>query len=626
MPCLARFALLVPTVALLLSACGGGGGGGGGSPLPTAPAVVRATADDQAIAISWTPVNGATSYNVYMATTSGVNKTNGTKHTAVSTPFVKTGLTNGTTYYFVVTAVNSAGESSESALASAAPAAAADDPLYTAQWHLNNTLQAGEDANVEPAWSNACGSTTCRGDGVRIAVIDDGLEIGHEDLVFNVEPNQSYNYLTNTVDPTPSDTESAHGTAVAGVAAARDDNGLGVRGVAPRARLVGYNLLQQLTLSNAADAMTRNSANVAVSSNSWGPPDGSGQLFASDQPWRDAVATGLAQGRGGKGTVYVWAAGNGAQGGDNSNYDGQANFRGVIAVGAVKDDGTKASYSERGANLWVSAPSGDFCNNSRTTVTTDLMGSAGFNDNGISTSGYPDELADGNYTQCFNGTSSATPVVSGVVALMLQANPALSWRDVRLILAETARTNDPANADDGLGWQMGAAIPGGGGGSYVFHHHYGFGVVDADAAVARAKTWTNVGPELTCTASRNVNIAIPDDGSVAQDQVTVSGCGIGAIEFIEITFTSNHTYAGDLTIALVSPNGVVSILAETHVCNDGSVAVACSPGYEDGWVFGSAVHLGEAADGPWTLRVLDGAAGDTGNINAWSLKFYGRAS
>lgn len=620
-----RFLLagLLPTL-LVLSACGGGGGGGG-TPLPAAPAAVRALADDQAVAVTWTPVNGATSYNVYLGTTSSVSKTTGTKHTGVALPFVKTGLSNGTTYYFVVTAVNSAGESAESAVASAAPAAPAADPLYSLQWHLKNEIQAGEDAHVEAAWAQTCGATSCRGDNVRIVVVDDGLEIGHEDLAFSVEPDASYNYVTGTVDPTPADTTSYHGTAVAGVAAARDHNGLGVRGVAPRARLAGYNVLQNSTLANKADAATRNSAAVAVSSNSWGPPDGTGQLSDPTQTWRDAILAGLASGRGGKGTVYTWAAGNGHQDGDNSNYDGQANFRGVIAVAAVMDDGTKASYSERGANLWVSAPAGDFCNNSRTTVTTDLSGAAGMNNNGTSADGYPFELADGDYTMCFNGTSSATPVVSGVVALMLQANPDLSWRDVRLILAETARHNDPSNSDDGLGWQTGAAKVSGG--NYRFHHNYGFGVVDADAAVALAKTWTNVGPQLTpCQASRNnVNIAIPDDGPVVQDQVSVSGCGIGKIEFIEITFTSNHTYAGDLTIALVSPSGVWSILAETHVCNDGSAVVACDPGYS-GWVFGSAAHLGEAANGTWTLRVLDGAADDTGSIGSWSLKFYGRAS
>jgi kexin len=201
---------------------------------------------------------------------------------------------------------------------------------------------------------------------------------------------------------------------------------------------------------------------------------------------------------------------------------------------------------------------------------------------------------------------------------------------VRLILAETARQNDPFNNADGVGWQLGASTPDGTS-NYLFHHDYGFGVVDADAAVSRAKTWSNVNVELTpCTVSRSPNLDIPDPpdestpATPVSDVVTVSGCGIGKIEFIEVTFTSNHTYAGDLSIALQSPSGVVSSLAETHICNDGTQAVPCVP--YNGWVFGSAVHLGEAANGDWTLRVLDGFLLDTGKINSWSLKFYGRAS
>jgi kexin len=500
------------------------------------------------------------------------------------------------------------------------------DPLYADQWHLKNTGQAGgtpgEDINVEPVWANY------KGDGLRIAVVDDGLEIAHEDLADNVVDGCSYDYIDRDANPDSGD--YSHGTSVAGLAAARDLNDLGVRGAAPHAYLVGYNVLQNLTTQNEADAMIRYISSVAIFSNSWGAPDYTGFLYPSNATWRNAVETGLAAGRGGLGAIYTWAAGNGDTGAcpsvgcvDNSNYDGQANSRGVIAVGAVNDQGVKSSYSERGANLWVSAPGGEFCDTHAIT-TTDRSGSAGFNDNGNNIEFGNVDYPDGNYTKCFNGTSAATPLVSGTIALMLQANPNLGWRDVRLILAQTARKNDPADSD----WTTNGA-------GYNINHNYGFGVVDAQAAVTAAQTWTNVGPEVTfATALSSPNLAIPDcptqscnPGTTTgvSNTITVNGSGINSIEFVEITFSANdHTYFGDLQVTLTHVDtGTQSILAERHICLDSQQnIVQCTPSYNR-WVFGSARHLGEAADGNWTLTVKDLAGGDKGHFKSWMLKFYG---
>lgn len=512
---------------------------------------------------------------------------------------------------------------------STTPPPAAPDPLYIDQWHLKNTGQpgangvpgvVGEDINVEPVW---LATTPRKGEGIRIAIVDDGLEIGHEDLVANIAPTGlSYNYVTGSSDPTndPADLTSGHGTSVAGIAAARDMNGHGGRGVAPRANLVGYNLLQNQTLSNEADAMTRGTPNVHVSSNSWGAPDGMGSLDASNSAWRTAIDSGIANGRGGKGTIYTWAAGNGAPI-DNSNYDGQANYRGVIAVAAVNDQGTQASYSEPGANVWISAPGGEFCppaltNNLHAITTTDRSGAAGLN----STLGYTD-YADLAYTKCMNGTSSAVPEIAGVVALMLQANPNLGWRDVRLILAQSARKNDATDA----GWTVYSATVA----PYHFNHKYGFGVADAQAAVTLALNWPLVTvPQLSyATALASPNLPIPDNDPVGVSNIiNVTGSGITQIEFVEITLSAaDHPYEGDLNIALTSPSGTVSQLAETHVCLDANQnPLNPCPTHYSGWVFGSARHLGEAADGPWTLTVKDGAPVDTGTFQSWSLKFYGR--
>ena len=619
------FAFTFILTVAVMSGCGSGGSSAPAAPPSGAapPSISAAIAKDGYVTLSWNAVSGAASYNLYWSTTSGVTKANGTKLTGVSSPLNHSGVVNGTAYYYVVTAVNAGGESVESSQATATPVngVGAADSLYGDQWHLKNTGQSGasgpagkvgEDINVEPVWT-ACGTgNTCRGEGVRIAVVDDGLEIAHEDIFANIATGLSYNYVTGSNDPTsaPTDTISGHGTMVAGIVGARDLNGLGVRGVAPRANLVGYNLLQNATTSNEADAMTRSAAAVGVNTNSWGAPDGNGNLWPSNLAWQTAINTGLTTGRGGRGIVYTWAAGNGGTvyvGAtvDNSNYDGQANYRGVMAVGAVNDQGTKSSYSERGANLWVSAPGGEFCD-THTITTVDRTG--GLGSNTAATAGATD-YTNTNYTKCMNGTSAATPVVAGVAALVIQANPNLGWRDVRVILAATARKNDSANAE----WAVNGAL-------FHINPNYGFGVVDASTAVTTAQTYTTYLPtEKTYTTSpSSPNLPIPDnDATGVSNTITVSGSGITEVEFVEVTFSAaDHTYSGDLLVTLTSPAGTYSSkLAETHGCL-GNICTAYS-----GWVFGSANQLGEAANGNWTLTVKDLGALDTGTFQSWKLKF-----
>ena len=293
--------------------------------------------------------------------------------------------------------------------------------------------------------------------------------------------------------------------------------------------MVGYNLLQYSSETNEGDAMTRQDGQVAIYSNSWGPTDGTGLLADSSSTWKAAISSGLSSGRGGLGAIYVWAAGNGCSPSssnpdvclaDNSNFDGYANHYGIIAVGAVNDQGTRSSYSEKGANLWVSAPGGEYCN-THTIVTTDLTGTDGFNNYVMSQYGYTD-LADTNYTRCMNGTSAAAPVVSGVVALMLQANPNLTWRDVRAILAGTARKNNPTDS----GWSTNNA-------GYHINDNYGFGVVDASAAVTAAKTWTNLPAEKEYQGPLRSPGLYIQDHVTKSDPVTISGSGITHIEWMK---------------------------------------------------------------------------------------------
>ncbi|MCR9144313.1 MAG: S8 family serine peptidase [bacterium] len=481
------------------------------------------------------------------------------------------------------------------------------DPLFGQQWHLSNTGQrggvSGEDARVASVWnSGVCGA------GISMSVIDDGLAIAHEDLSPNIEAGLSYDYTTGGTDPSSS--SANHGTSVGGIMAARS-NTIGVRGAAPLASLRGYNYLANATAGNEADAMTRGVAGLHISNNSWGPTDLTGSLQSSTSTWRAAIDTGLSSGRSGLGTLYFWAAGNGGAGEtDNSNYDGYANYHGVIAICAVGQDGKRASYSEQGANLWVCAHSQG--NDSVAISTTDNIGGLGYNASGAS-----GNFTDNNYTNTFNGTSAASPLAAGVGALVLQANPALSYRDVRLILAQSARKNDAADAD----WTTNAA-------GLNINHKYGFGTVDALAAVNLARGWVNVAAQKTFTPPTNSpSSAIPDNNATGiTGTINVSGSGITSIEFVEINLTFTHAYYRDLTMTLTSPSGTASTLMSTGVCrNPNTLAVvACSPTGSQTVRFGVARTLGESADGNWTLRLADGAASDTGTFTSWSMKLYGR--
>jgi len=503
-----------------------------------------------------------------------------------------------------------------------------NDPLYADQWHLDNTGQQGgtpcEDINVDTVWA------TYDGTGVRIAIVDDGLEIAHEDLAANVVAGQSYNYVNMSTDPTTGE----HGTSVAGVAAAVGLNSVGVRGVAYAAELVGYNMLQTGTTADVIDSLTRGIANNAIYSNSWGFGGATGVLFPVDAMIKSAVTSVGLTGRGGLGSIYVFAAGNShgydsatpPGGRSDTNYSELTTNENVFTVAAVDDRGKRSVYSQEGANILVAAPSGNWCQpnftgNINTTTTTDRTGALGYNDGMIA----DDILGMANYTQCFNGTSSATPVVTGAVALILQAKPTLGWRDVRQILAETARKNDAADSD----WAVNGA------GLHV-NHKYGFGVVDAQAAVTAAGTWVNLGAQLTFNAGGQVFAMAVPDGSGTSEQtpiygaqrsstITVAGSGLTAVETVAVTYTSDHTYHGDLEIELVSPAGTVSKLANAHFCRDGMLAfLNCGAGFSGGWTFTSLRHLGEAADGNWTLRVRDGYVSDTETAaGSWSLAFTG---
>ncbi len=464
-----------------------------------------------------------------------------------------------------------------------------NDPLVGSQWHLKYNGQfgavAGTDINVEGVWNYPAAADAWRGAGVTVGVVDDGLQTDHPDLSANVNTTIDYDWNGDDTNPYPDDSSDRHGTACAGDVAARGNNNLGVSGSAPEATLVGMRLISGAVSDfEIAQAVSHEAQAIHVKTNSWGPSD-TGSFLAGPGPLTQAaLQNSAATGRGGKGTVFLWAGGNGAGNNDNSNKDGFANSIYALSVTALDSQMGRSYYAEPGANHLVTAPSNGLILGK---TTTDLKGAQGYNE----TSG-----AAGDYTSSFGGTSSATPTAAGVVALMLQRNPNLGYRDVQEILAATAKKINPGDP----GWGTNS-------GGFHFHHEYGAGLIDAGAAVAAAATWNNLAPAITASAI-TTDGAIPDrnvQGLVRtfdlSDQTAVRA------EHVTLEVEINHSARGNLEILVTSPSGMTSRMAETHGDTNANYY----------WTFMSTHHRGEHSTGVWTMKVSDRSG--TGNTTGGTL-------
>lgn len=480
-----------------------------------------------------------------------------------------------------------------------------DDPLFAHnaanagyQWHLRNTGQnggtAGIDVNVVTTWDSYKGS------GIRIGIVDDGLEVAHPDLAANVDLLNDYDFNDLDDDPSPG-AEDFHGTACAGVAAARGNNGIGVSGVAPEATVVGLKLIAAPTTdADEADAFAFKQDIIHIKSNSWGPYDNAYGTGGPGPLSLAAMADAVTNGRGGKGTIFLWAAGNGNYSGDDSNYDGWANSPHAIAISAINDKGRASWYSEPGTNILVCAPSNG---GKQGITTTDRLGTTGYNEES-GTVEYPD-FTDTDYTNTFGGTSSATPAAAGVVALMLQANPNLTYRDVQEILVRTATQNDEFNG----GWVTN-------GGGFHFNDRYGAGLVNAQAATNMAATWTSVAPLQTRVLTQtNLAQAIPDaDENGTSRTFTVPAMDNLRLEHVTVKVKATHPYAGNLEWRLTSPSGVQVRLARARFSDNAANL---------DWTFMTTHFWGERSEGDWKLEVFDRMIDHVGTLNDVTLTFHG---
>jgi len=629
--------------------------------------------------------------------------------------FSYTALKPGTTVFSYTVS-----DGKESSTATIQIGASKTDPLADQQWHLRNTgqkayamsdslieqyslqlqrilgwskedadaraakradpsvLKANEDMNVLGAY--ALGAT---GKNTIAVVVDSGLEINHEDLVANVLPNRSLNLVKGAADPTnPTSmaTGGDHGTSVAGLIAATGWNGLGGRGVAPDAQLIGMNYLASqgarstLLIHGHPGSGIGVNEPVAVFNRSYGTTVPAAIAYSEQSELIQAYSAKVL--RAGKGVVNVKAAGNSFLDGNDYDadlcWDNGANALGLtcyngalepsqntpyyMTIAAVNSDGRHTSYSTAGANLLVSAPAGEYGTFAPAMVTTDQMtclrGYSSFTGVDLYDKAYWPGFFAGyfpfnnpghkdntscNYTSTFNGTSSAAPNASGVVSLMLSANPNLSYRDVRDILVQTSTKVDAANkavtlkTPDGdfvahQGWVKNKA-------GYEFNNNYGFGRVDAGKAVALAKqhkalpaekvsAWKGVG---VYAADKQALALVVPDNSVAGAELSIDVTDDIKLEGAQFKFSITNpeynygfetadgvfqTTAGiDLAIEVTSPAGTRSVLLSSK---QALIYPALSPDFSDnpGYLLKDTVLLsnafyGESAKGTWKIRVLD---------------------
>jgi subtilisin family serine protease len=536
-----------------------------------------------------------------------------------------------------------------------------NDPLFTFQWHLSNTGQAAFSQSAgTPGVDLRMGQAIAdklSGAGLIVAVVDTGLEIAHEDLSGNVVPNGSYNYITQTTDPTYAGTDGDHGTSVAGIIAAMSMNGKGGRGVAPQALLKGFNALETQSDQCFIESLGGHSRSqdVDIFNMSFGED---GTNYVALTPTQNDLFDSTHALRGGKGGIYVKSAGNGFEdvnigtesapnyyvcadqpygvGGltcQNAVADEVNSRPEVITVGAFNAAGVKSSYSTAGSNLWVSAPGGEYGTASPAIITTDQTGcDKGYSRSDLDPAPNPFEVGDPtynpncNYTSCFNGTSSAAPNASGAVALLLQTNPNLTRRDVKYILAKTARQIDPASSTSivtvdingvayqaSQGWVTNAA-------GYHFHNWYGFGAVNVDAAVAMAKTYqAGALPALQDKSYGGAlaePVAIPDNNASGVVR-TIDVPEDLTIENLFVRMAIDHPDTAETGIEITSPQGTRSILINIRS------SVKTGLNEAAGVVLGSNAFYGERSKGTWTLKVLDSWPNTTGTLSLFGLRILG---
>uniref|UniRef100_A0A3B4X2F5 SPC3 n=1 Tax=Seriola lalandi dorsalis TaxID=1841481 RepID=A0A3B4X2F5_SERLL len=470
-----------------------------------------------------------------------------------------------------------------------------NDPVWNSLWYIHcsdESTGCQPRMNIAAAWRR--GYT---GKGVVVSVLDDGIEREHPDLKPNYDPLASYDVNGQDRDPSPSYSDNAenyHGTQCAGMVGAASNNSQCTVGVSFHARIGGIRMLDgDVTDIVEAQSLSFKPQYIDIYLASWGPADDGATLEGPGPLTHLALQNGIKTGRHGRGSVFVWASGNGGQRGDHCSCDGYGNSIYTISVSSSTRRGSQPHYLEQCTSTLATAyvtnqPS---CN----LVTTPL----------------PDPPQ--------SGTSLSSSMAAGVIALTLDANPLLTWRDVQHIIVRTSKSHHLIAPD----WHINGA-------GYKVSHLYGFGLLDAESMVKEAERWKQVPSQHECVEEAPIQLSRAiHPGSVLTSVCETTGCStktqqhVAYVEHVVVRVTITHGRRGDLSIALTSPSGTVSQLLANRPLDDST------EGFQN-WELMTTHCWGEQAAGEWTLKIKDTPSQkrdntELGMLKEWSLVIYGTA-
>lgn len=466
-----------------------------------------------------------------------------------------------------------------------------NDPLYEKQWYLRLI------GDLETIWDEYSGKN------VHVGVYDTGTETDHQDLVANYDTTRGVTVSSIYSDGSPVSGD-AHGTNVAGLIAASADNGVGIVGVAWGSHLTGVSFLGKNPNTYGTETeMFAQMSKYDIVNHSW---NNYAPLHNANVEFRvGGMVKAVYSGRNGLGTVMARAAGNNS---DAAEVLPMNNFRYNIVVGAIEEDGVHGTFSNTGPNLLISAP-GSYTN----MVTTDLSGAPG--------------RSPTDYASNFGKTSAATSLVSGVAALMLEANPMLGWRDVQEIFSLSATHSGPAiqagaSSSDEHRWKIGAGSDWNGGGRH-YSADYGYGVVNAFNAVRMAESWKYTHPVAsTSTNEISLKVSGPTTASPIQDgshRFEFNVTNDLPIEYLNISVTCLDIATEHLSLWLVAPDGT-----RTYVDDIGTLYLPDTKNLN--YSFGLTNLRGISSVGTWAIEFqADGISGIKGTLASATLQFFGGA-
>ncbi|WAR00943.1 PCSK6-like protein [Mya arenaria] len=582
-----------------------------------------------------------------------------------------------------------------------------NDELYKKMWYYNGGGKDHTDMNVHGAWQKGV-----TGKNVVITILDDGIERTHDDLKDNYDPYASYDVNGHDPDPMPRydyTNENRHGTRCAGEVSAKANNTKCIVGVAYDSKIGGVRMLDgDVYDAVEATSLSHNRSHIDIYSASWGPDDDGRVVDGPGTLAKKAFEDGVKMGRSGKGSIFVWASGNGGNQHDSCNCDGYTNSIFTLSISSISQQGRKPWYLEEcSSTLATTYSSGtyaeaqikvdhfhsvtqihaalpyvnDVCFNCCYNVIVSYQqgrhgkgaifvwasGNGGRQHDSCSCDGYTNSIytlsisgvsqnilkpfyleecastlattfssgggaekkvvtvdLHNKCTETHTGTSASAPLAAGIVALILEINPGLTWRDVQYITLMTARPlSDGVWTSNGVGRKVSL--------------RYGYGLMDATAMVELAEKWTNVPQQHVCDIqSENVGktkpkLEIPDSGY--EEILSTQACAgqanaINFLEHVQAKVTVKSKRRGDLVIHLTSPAGTRSTILPQRPNDSDRMK-----GFQD-WAFLSVHFWGENPVGQWKLEIevqknshgyvgSYGGAQMTNDLIDWSLILYG---